>query len=165
VDKKQEVQDFLVSPRARVTPEQAGVPIIAGERRVPGLRREEVAMLAGVSLDYYKRLERGNLGTASETVLNALADALQLSDAERDHLFDLAHQPKGGIPRPKSRGAAVAPVRESVQRVLGAMNVAAIVQNGRQDIVASNELGRAMYSPHYDTDGQPNIAPRRTELS
>ena len=112
MDKKQEVKEFLVSRRARVTPEQAGVSILPGERRVPGLRREEVAMLTGVSLDYYKRLERGNLGTASETVLNALADALQLSNAERDHLFDLAISPMAAsrvrsptAPRPRRFGS------------------------------------------------------------
>jgi transcriptional regulator with XRE-family HTH domain len=89
VDTRSEVRDFLTSRRGRITPEQAGVTTF-GQRRVPGLRREEVATLAGVSVDYYNRLERGNLGGASEGVLDALADALQLDEAERAHLHDLA---------------------------------------------------------------------------
>src|SRR2546429_9399105 len=84
------MRDFLVSRRARITPEQAGLPVYGGNRRVSGLRREEVAMLAGVSVDYYTRLERGNLSGVSESVLEALARALQLDEAERAHLFDLA---------------------------------------------------------------------------
>ena len=83
VDAKNEIREFLTSRRARITPEEAGLPVFAGNRRVPGLRREEVAMLAGVSVDYYTRLERGNLGGVSEEVLEALAEALQLDDAER----------------------------------------------------------------------------------
>jgi Helix-turn-helix domain len=90
VDHRQDVQDFLASRRARVSPEQVGLPSYGGKRRVPGLRREEVAMLAGLSVDYYARLERGNLTGASESVLEAVARALLLDDAERQHLFDLA---------------------------------------------------------------------------
>lgn len=90
VDNRSEVRDFLVSRRARITPEQAGLPAYGGRRRVAGLRREELAVLAGVSVDYLVRLERGNLSGASESVLEALARALQLDDAERAHLFALA---------------------------------------------------------------------------
>ena len=86
------MREFLISRRARVTTAKAGLPDFGGERRVPGLRREEVAMLAGVSLDYYNRLERGNIGGASDSVLNAIARALQLDDAEREHLFHLAQE-------------------------------------------------------------------------
>jgi hypothetical protein len=85
VDHRKDVRDFLVSRRARVSPEQAGLPIYGGKRRVPGLRREEVAMLAGLGVDYYGRLERGNLAGASESVLEAVARALRLDDAERQH--------------------------------------------------------------------------------
>jgi transcriptional regulator with XRE-family HTH domain len=90
VNRSREIREFLVSRRARITPEQAGLPLYGANRRVKGLRREEVAMLAGVSVDYYTRLERGNLAGASETVLVALARALQLDEAEQAHLFDLA---------------------------------------------------------------------------
>ncbi|HBR87741.1 MAG TPA: transcriptional regulator, partial [Microbacterium sp.] len=89
-DMRAEVKEFLATRRGRLTPEQAGLPVYGGNRRVTGLRREEVAMLAGVSVDYYVRLERGNLAGASESVLDSLATALQLDDAERQYLFDLA---------------------------------------------------------------------------
>lgn len=82
-----EVSEFLTSRRAKITPEMAGLVSYDGShRRVPGLRREEAATLAGVSADYYKRLERGNLAGVSDSVLEAIARALQLDDAERDHL-------------------------------------------------------------------------------
>ena len=84
------MSEFLTSRRARISPGQAGLPWFGGNRRVPGLRREEVALLAGVSVDYYTRLERGNVAGVSETVLEALARALQLDEVERTHLFDLA---------------------------------------------------------------------------
>src|SRR5580658_8418037 len=90
MDNREQIREFLASRRARITPEQAGLPAYGGHRRVSGLRREEVAMLAGVSIDYYVRMERGNLAGASDAVLAGVARALQLDDAERDHLFDLA---------------------------------------------------------------------------
>src|SRR3954468_10905636 len=90
MSRKDDVREFLISRRAHITPAQAGLPDYGGERRVPGLRREEVAMLAGGSLDYYTQLERGNLRGASDSVLNAIARALHLNDVERQHLFDLA---------------------------------------------------------------------------
>src|SRR3954464_8313865 len=89
MDIRSEIRDFLTSRRGRITPEDAGLRTF-GPRRVPGLRREEVATLAGLSVDYYNRLERGNLAGASESVLDALADALRLDEAERAHLLDLA---------------------------------------------------------------------------
>src|ERR1700758_67008 len=97
MDSGNEMRDFLVSRRARITPDRAGLPAYGGNRRVAGLRREEVALLAGVSVDYYVRMERGNLGGASEPVLDSLARALQLDDAEREHLFDLA---RAAVPSP-----------------------------------------------------------------
>src|SRR4051794_683815 len=97
-----DIAEFLASRRAKITPEQAGLPSF-GARRVPGLRREEVASLAGVSADYYRRLERGQVSGASELVLDALARALQLDEAERAHLFDLARA-AGPIARPSARG-------------------------------------------------------------
>jgi transcriptional regulator with XRE-family HTH domain len=88
MDNRAQIREFLASRRARITPEQAGLPAYGSNRRVAGLRREEVAMLAGVSIDYYVRMERGNLAGASDAVLEGIARALQLDDAERGHLFD-----------------------------------------------------------------------------
>jgi hypothetical protein len=115
---------------------------------VPGLRREEVAVLAGVSVPYYTRLERGNLSGVSESVLEALARALQLDDAERAHLFDLAGAAQPAAP--KRRRRTQQRVRPSVQRMIDAMTGApALVQNGRLDILAANALGRALFSELY----------------
>src|SRR5919198_771568 len=94
MDNRHEVREFLMSRRAKVTPAQAGLPAGWG-RRVPGLRRSEVAMLAGMSVEYYSRLERGAIRGASSAVLNAIADTLRLNDAERAHLFDLARTADG----------------------------------------------------------------------
>ncbi|MGX5654960.1 helix-turn-helix transcriptional regulator [Geodermatophilus nigrescens] len=145
-DLNAEIRDFLSTRRARITPEQAGLPAYGGNRRVKGLRREEVAMLAGVSVDYYVRMERGGLAGASESVLNALAEALRLDEAERDHLFALARE--SGAHGTQRRRAAPTAVRPAVQQVLDAMTDApAWVRNGRHDIVAMNPLARALYSP------------------
>lgn len=152
-----EVREFLVTRRGNITPAQAGIPDFGGERRVPGLRREEVAMLAGVSLDYYTRLERGNIRGASESVLNAVARALQLNDAEREYLFDLARTAPVAATARRPRPVPQA-VRTSVQRVLDNLAVPAIVHNTTQDLVAANLMGRALYAPMFDTDGTPNIA-------
>ena len=105
IDLRTEIQEFLSSRRARIAPEQAGLPAYGGNRRVKGLRREEVALLAGVSVDYYVRMERGSLAGASDGVLDALASALQLDEAERDHLFHLARQSRapGGPRRRQAR--------------------------------------------------------------
>lgn len=157
MDWKNEVREFLVSRRARVTPEQAGLPRWGGERRVPGLRREEVAMLAGVSIDYYTRLERGNIRGASDSVLDAVARALLLDEAERAHLFNLARDVPATVRKSRPRHSAQH-VRTSVQRILDAMDTPAHVQNARQDLIAANALGRALYSPHFDTGQQPNVA-------
>ncbi|MGJ7907356.1 helix-turn-helix transcriptional regulator [Actinopolyspora sp. H202] len=140
-----EVREFLSSRRARITPEQAGLPAYGGTRRVKGLRREEVAMLAGVSVDYYVRMERGNLSGASDTVLSSLVTALQLDEAEREHLFSLA---RAAGPDRSRRGATPSTVRPQVQQVLDAISDApAWVRNARHDILATNRLGRALYSP------------------
>ncbi|MET9764274.1 helix-turn-helix transcriptional regulator [Streptomyces sp. NPDC006372] len=154
-----DIREFLVSRRARITPQQAGLPAYGGNRRVPGLRREEVALLAGVSIDYYVRLERGRLAGASEQVLDAVAKALQLDDAERAHLFDLA---RAAAKRParRTRGARE-PLPDSVLRVLRSMTDSpAFIRNGRLDILATNHLGRALYSPLFPdhTTETANIA-------
>jgi transcriptional regulator with XRE-family HTH domain len=145
-DLSAEIRDFLSTRRARITPEQAGLPAYGGNRRVKGLRREEVAMLAGVSVDYYVRMERGSLAGASESVLNSLADALRLDEAERAHLYALARE--SGARGNQRRRTAPTNVRPSVQQMLDAMTDApAWVRNGRHDIVAMNQLARALYSP------------------
>jgi transcriptional regulator with XRE-family HTH domain len=162
VDTKSEVREFLTSRRARITPEQAGVTAY-GERRVPGLRREEVAVLAGVSVDYYTRLERGNLSGVSDGVLEALARALQLDDAERAHLFDLARAAQPAIPTRRRRRRQR--VRPGVQRMIDAMTGApAFVSNGRLDILAANRLGRALYSELFEGPDQPPNTARFTFL-
>jgi transcriptional regulator with XRE-family HTH domain len=146
VDTKREIQEFLTSRRARITPEQAGVRSFgSGRRRVPGLRREEVASLAGVSIAYYTKLERGDASGVSETVLEALSRALQLDDAERAHLFDLgrARQP---VPRTRRRRTAPQTIRPGVQRLLDRIDAPSYIRNGRMDILATNKLGDALYS-------------------
>lgn len=154
---RSEVREFLTTRRARITPAMAGVTDFGTERRVPGLRRAEVAALAGVSVEYYTRLERGDIAGASDGVLDGIADALQLDDVERAHLHDLA---RNAAPAPvkKRRQAEKSGVPASVQRVLDGMDAAVIVYDTRQNLVAANALGRALYAPHFDTDGQPNIA-------
>ena len=143
-----DIREFLATRRAKITPQQAGLPAYGGNRRVPGLRREEVALLAGVSIDYYVRLERGNLAGASEEVLDAVAGALRLDDAERAHLYDLARAVARRPPRRARR--ARGPIPESVLQVLESMTDSpAFIRNGRLDILAANRLGRALYSPLY----------------
>lgn len=163
MDNRTETRDFLSTRRAKITPEQAGLPAYGGNRRVPGLRRGEVAMLAGVSVEYYTRLERGNLSGASDSVLESLANALQLDEAERAHLYDLARAASEGG-RPRRRPARKQAIRAGVQLTLDAITDSpAIVRNGRLDILASNALGRALYSDLYSGhDGNsaepPNLA-------
>jgi transcriptional regulator with XRE-family HTH domain len=148
VDTRSEIREFLTSRRARITPEQAGLQWYGENRRVPGLRREEVALLAGVSVDYYTRLERGNAAGVSESVLEALVRALQLDEAERAHLFDLARA--AGTTARTPRRPTKQRVRPSVQHLLDAITGApALVQNGRLDILAANPLARALYSEIY----------------
>lgn len=154
VDTKTEIREFLTSRRAKITPDQAGLPMYGGRRRVPGLRREEVALLAGVSVDYYTRLERGNINGVSDSVLEALARALHLDEAERAYLFDLARaaRPTG----PARRRPAKQRVRPGVQRILDAITAApAFVRNGRMDLLAANQLGRALYADHFASPAQP----------
>ena len=154
MDTRVEVREFLTSRRAKITPENAGLPWYSDNRRVPGLRREEVALLAGVSVDYYTRLERGNLSGASESVLDAVARALQLDEPERAHLFDLARTSQTRTP-PRRRTARDA-VRPNVQRILDAITAApALVRNGRADVIAANRLGHALYSELFASPRRP----------
>ncbi|MFG1608505.1 helix-turn-helix transcriptional regulator [Actinoplanes sp. NPDC049265] len=146
MDLRTEIREFLSSRRARIAPEQAGLPAYGGNRRVKGLRREEVALLAGVSVDYYVRLERGSLAGASDGVLDALASALRLDEAERDHLFHLAR--RSGTPGGPRRRRPAATVRSTLRQVLDAISDApAWICNGRYDVLATNQLARALFSP------------------
>ena len=157
VDNRDDIREFLASRRARITPGQAGLPDFGGSRRVAGLRRAEVAMLAGVSPDYYTRLERGNLSGVSDSVLDALCRALRLDEAERSHLYDLA---RAAGPTSRTRRPAKQHVRPGTRHLLGAMTDApAFVRNGRLDILAANRLAEALYSPAFATVERPvNLA-------
>jgi transcriptional regulator with XRE-family HTH domain len=154
-----QIREFLTTRRARVSPQQAGLPIFdTGRRRVPGLRREEVAMLAGISAEYYVRLERGDAAGISESVVDGIVHALQLDEAERGHLTDLLRAASNSrVPRRRSR---VHLVRPTVQRLIDSMvGVPAFVLNGRRDLLAANELGRALYAPIYgELTDPPNTA-------
>ena len=164
MDPAKDIAEFLATRRARVTPEQTGLPAF-GPRRVPGLRREEVASLAGVSIDYYKRLERGNAGGVSDGVLEALARALQLDDAERAHLHDLARAAgRVGTVSARRRRAPQQRVRPVVQRIVDAMATPAIVRNSHVDYLSANALGRALYAPVFDSREQPANSARFTFL-
>jgi transcriptional regulator with XRE-family HTH domain len=144
MDNKSEVRGFLTSRRARLSPEQVGLPNVGRTRRVHGLRREEVAMLSGVSVEYYAKLERGNLAGASDQVLDALAAALRLNEAERGYLFDLARSAAGSM-QPR-RAAPSQRLPERVARLLDGMPmVPAYVRNRRLDILAANPLARALF--------------------
>ena len=163
MDTRSEIREFLTSRRAKITPDQAGLTAY-GPRRVPGLRREEVAVLAGVSVPYYTRLERGDMSGVSESVLEALARALQLDDAERAHLFDLARA--AGPTANRRRRSAPKQIRPSVQRLLDAITRApALVQNGRLDVLAANQLGRALYSELFRDPARPANHARFTFLN
>jgi transcriptional regulator with XRE-family HTH domain len=158
MDQRNQVRDFLRTRRARLTPEQAGI-IGGGRRRVPGLRREEVAQLAGVSVDYYARIERGDLSGVSSDVLDSLARALRLDDAETEHLHALA-QAAGPQPARRRRRTATQEFRPSLQRFIDAITGAPVwVRDRRMDFIAANPLGRALYAPLLeDTDGRSNTA-------
>ncbi|TWH09408.1 putative transcriptional regulators [Rhodococcus rhodochrous J45] len=145
MDQRNQVGEFLRTRRNRITPDQAGI-IGGGRRRVPGLRREEVAMLAGVSVDYYARMERGDLSGVSPEILYALARALQLDEAETDHLHDLA---QAANPQPvRRRTRSDQTVRPSLQRLLNAITGAPVwVRDRRMNVIAANSLGRALYAP------------------
>jgi transcriptional regulator with XRE-family HTH domain len=148
-----EIREFLTTRRSRITPEQAGLRSYGTRRRVSGLRREEVAMLAGISVEYYTQLERGSVSGVSEDVLDAVARALQLDEVERAHLFDLVRAAKQ---RPRRRGATTERVRPAVQQLLDSMTeAAAFVRNSRLDILSANRLGYALYSEAFSNPDRP----------
>jgi transcriptional regulator with XRE-family HTH domain len=154
-----EVREFLTTRRARVQPEQVELPG-GRNRRVPGLRRGEVAVLADVSVEYYSKLERGHLAGVSESVLDAVARALLLDDAERDHLFDLARAANASPLRSARRSRRAQTIRPGLQFILdGITGGPAFIRNGRLDILAANTLGRALYADLYANQPHPiNLA-------
>jgi transcriptional regulator with XRE-family HTH domain len=158
VDNHDEVKAFLNSRRAKITPAQAGLAHYSRNRRVPGLRRSEVADLAGVSVEYYSQLERGDLTGVSESVLDALGRALHLNEAEREHLLDLARA--AGPARRVRRRPPARQVRPNLARILhGMTEVPAFVENGRLDVLAANPLAQALYAPAFAAPARPvNLA-------
>jgi transcriptional regulator with XRE-family HTH domain len=157
-DIRGEVRQFLTTRRAKITPAQAGLPHYGGRRRVAGLRRDEVAQLADISIEYYTRLERGNIRGVSDEVLDGIARALQLDEAESAYLTDLARMANASPPA--RRRPTRQQIRPSVQRLLDSMTgTAAFVRNGRLDILAANQLGYALYSPVFADPAKPvNLA-------
>ncbi|MEV0381185.1 helix-turn-helix transcriptional regulator [Nonomuraea sp. NPDC050643] len=166
MNNRKEAREFLVSRRAKITPERAGLPS-GGNRRVPGLRRSEVAALADVSIEYYSKLERGALAGVSAGVLDSIARALQLDDAERAHLFNLARAAEGtsAIVRPRRRTAKRWTPRRSLQWTLDAITEGpAFVKNARMDLLAANRLARAFYADVYAAPERPANLARFTFL-
>lgn len=156
-----DIRDFLTTRRARVTPQSAGLPTFGGDRRrVEGLRREEVALLAGVSPQYYIRLERGDATGVSDSVVEGIVHALQLDDTEHAHLLDLIRSASSVRPPRRRRTPTAQRVRPTLQRIVdGMQSIPAMVMNGRLDILTTNVLGKALFAPALD-DGQrtPNSA-------
>lgn len=149
IDNRSEVRAFLTSRRAKISPERAGIPAY-GSRRVVGLRRGEVAALAGVSVEYYIRLERGNLTGVSDSVLDAVSRALQLDETEAAHLRHLARAAGPQPARPRARRAGRPEIRPAVRRLLDAMvGTPALLRDFRFDVLAVNPLGRALYAPMF----------------
>jgi transcriptional regulator with XRE-family HTH domain len=155
VDNRAEIREFLASRRARISPAEAGLPAAGADRRVPGLRREELAALAGVSLSYYIRLERGHATGVSDSVLDSIARALRLDDAERAHLAALARADSAARHSPPSAPSGPQ-LRPAVQRMLAAMtSVPAYVANSRLDVIGANDLARAAFWPMLDSGAVP----------
>lgn len=152
MDTRHEAQEFLTALRSRITPEKAGLTVFGGERRVPGLRREEVAQLAGVSTAYYTRMERGDLSGVSESVLYALVSALQLNDAESQHLFDLARSATGPVRAPRARREVAVPPR-IVQLIDTMHDVPTVAISRLGTPLAANPLGRALLPYMFPADG------------
>ncbi|HET7397807.1 MAG TPA: helix-turn-helix transcriptional regulator [Intrasporangium sp.] len=157
---RNDLKEFLTTRRAKITPEQSGLPVYGANRRVTGLRREEVALLAGISVEYYTRLERGSVGSVSDGVLDGLVHALRLDEAERDHLYRLVRTAGSPARRSARRAPARNRVRPTIQRILDQMPMPAYLRNGCFDVLAANDLGRALYSPLYEqavahAPGQP----------
>jgi transcriptional regulator with XRE-family HTH domain len=152
--------EFLRSRRAALTPEEVGIPSF-GARRVPGLRREEIAQLAGVSPTYYTRLEQGHASNASASVVDALARALQLDDDERTHLHALA----GAASPARARAARPQQAHPRTRQLLDAMpDIPVVVMGPRTEVLAWNPLGHALLAGHAAFDA-PHDAQRRPNLT
>jgi transcriptional regulator with XRE-family HTH domain len=166
MDNRDDLRQFLTSRRERLTPAEAGLPDFGGRRRVKGLRREEVALIAGMSTEYYVRLERGNGAGVSEAVLDGISRALQLDEAEHAHLYALVRAANQGTQPARRRGPSrPQQVRPAVQQLLDTMReVPVYVQNGRLDAVATNRLGAALFSEMFVLPQRPVNAARFTFL-
>jgi transcriptional regulator with XRE-family HTH domain len=162
MDNRDAISEFLATRRAKLTPTQAGLPDFGGRRRVPGLRREEVALLAGMSAEYYKRLERGNAMGVSDAVIDGVSRALQLDEAEHAHLYDLVRTANAGAhPQRRRPSARKTQLTQGMQQTIDAMStVPVFVQNGRLDFIAANQLGRALFSVMFDDAHPPANAAR-----
>ncbi|MCU1446721.1 helix-turn-helix transcriptional regulator [Cryobacterium sp.] len=157
MDNHDDLREFLVSRRAKLTPQEAGLPDFGGRRRVPGLRREEVALVAGMSAEYYKRIERGNASGVSEAVIDGISRALHLDDAEHSHLYDLVRAANAGVHPQRGRPSRKVQLTPSMQQTIDAMStVPVFVQNGRLDAVATNRLGHALFSVMFE-DAHPPV--------
>jgi transcriptional regulator with XRE-family HTH domain len=159
VDIAKDIKEFLMTRRARIGPQQVGLAP-GRRRRVPGLRREEVAQLAGVSIEYYTQIERGHVAGVSDDVLHAVARALRLTDDETTHFFDLARAAIGSRAMSRVKRGTSQTVPDGVQALIDDMATSpAIVMTGSLDILAANPLGRGLYAPMFDrATGVPNIA-------
>lgn len=158
MDTRAEIREFLTSRRARITPAEVGLPTFGADRRVPGLRREELAALAGVSLSYYIRLERGGATGVSDSVLDSIARTLRLDDTERTHLAALVRA-DSATRRAAPQATSERRLRPDVLRMLAAItSVPAYVINTRLDIIGANDLARAVYWPMFDIQAEPNLA-------
>ena len=161
MDTHDDLSEFLTSRRAKLTPEKAGLPDYGGRRRVPGLRREEVALLAGMSAEYYKRLERGNATGVSEAVIDGVSRALQLNEAEHSHLYELIRTANAGAHPQRRRQSRKSQLTAGMQQTIDAMStVPVFVQNGRLDAIATNKLGLALFSEMFDGARPPVNAAR-----
>src|SRR6187431_3301039 len=162
MDTSDAISEFLTTRRAKLTPAQVGLPDFGGRRRVPGLRREEVALVAGMSAEYYKRLERGNAAGVSEAVIDGVSRALQLDDAEHAHLYDLIRATNaGGHPQSRVRTPRKTQLTAGIRQTIDAMSTVPVyVQNGRLDAVATNRLGAALFSEMLDGTRPPANAAR-----
>ncbi|MET7451286.1 helix-turn-helix transcriptional regulator [Streptomyces sp. NPDC005574] len=162
MDGKTQLGNFLKTRRSQLRPEDVGVPTYGERRRVPGLRREELALLAGVSASYYTRLEQGQSLSASREVLDAIAGALRLDQSERTYLHDLAR-----ADRRRTRGRRPAPERvtEAMRQLLDVLgDVPAIVLGRRSDVLAWNRPGHAFFAGHLDA-GSPDSPGQRPNMA
>jgi len=160
MDTSHAISEFLTTRRAKLTPSQVGLPDFGGRRRVPGLRREEVALVAGMSAEYYKRLERGNAAGVSEAVIDGVSRALQLDEAEHAHLYDLIRAANSGAhPTQRAPTTRMTQLTSGMRQTIDAMSTVPVyVQNGRLDAVATNRLGAALFSEMLDGPRPANAA-------